>query len=655
MTVDTIDPDGLAGFLDELDAGGFVAVDTDRTIWDGPVRNSLRTFTPAKTMRIVIRDGWPYVQPTVQVDGVRWWHVSAGGPCLWQEGDNTKRWVTLDGILARIDEWAHHAADGFRSFDGAALDPQFHFTGERAGIVGCDTAAIIGQLSQEGQHGPVHLVYPPQGLGRVASGRGDGGPMTGKWFYRSDVPVPPATLDHFEAALTEKQRMLYEKQLGRHGMGVFMLVWPAAHGLATLIVLVAVKDGGRSVSVFDPTPTSLEARLRRAGPDGPLLGSRHVVLFGAGAIGSHLGSLLSRSGLGMLTIVDGDLLTPGVEVRHAGGAIGDRKVDALVQLVARFEWTEVVPVHMYTWRPSEIAGLIRDADLCLDATGNSLFAELLSRVSRRSHVAMITAALYRGGRLARVRRQLDTDTPILERHGRWAYPEIPRGTDATADYVGVETGCAGPIHNAPPASVSTVASLAARIAIDTLTGRRDEEDEVTEVLEPIEEPFDRRGRFVPAPPTVMVTDEARAAMVAAADAAVPNETGGLLIGVFDGHGEPCVIDAVELPTDEPTPTGYVVPAGATTPVLEQARLRDDRLGYLGEWHSHPSDQPASPKDVQTMLDLAHAAETRSPVLIVLRPDSTGTFHIDASVVVAGDLCPTRHVAVGPLPAEEVSS
>lgn len=654
MTVDTLDPDGLAGFLAELEAGEFVAVEDGRTIWEGPLRDSLRSFTSATTMRIVIHDGWPYVQPTVLVDRVRWWHASAGGPCLWQEGDNTKRWVTLDGILTRIDEWAFHAADGFRRFEGAALDPQYHFDGGCAGTVGCDTAGLIGGLTQNGQHGVVHLEFPQKGLPYVAAGLGRAGQAFGKWFYRSDVPVPPATLEHFEFALSTKQRALYEKQMENYSKGIFMLAWPAAHGLATLLLHVVEKEGRREALVFDPTPTSQEARLRRAGPDAPVLRQRDVVLFGAGAIGSHFASLLSRSGLGKLTAIDGDLLTPGVEVRHAGGDIGGRKVEALVALLAPFDWTKVVAVYRTTWSPSDIAGLIDGADLCIDATGNSLFAELLSRIAQQSDVPMITAALYRGGRLARVRRQMGADTPIVNRRGHWRYPELPRGVDEMADYVGVETGCAAPIHNAPPAAVTTVASLAARVATDLLTGRCAEEDEVIEVLEPIDVPFNQRGRFLPAPPVVMVTDEARAAMVAAAEVAHPNEAGGILIGVFDGRGEPCVAEAVELPAERPTTARYVLPAGTTSAAVEQARLRDVRLGYLGEWHSHPSDQPASPTDVQTMLQLADSTEVRSPVLIVVRRKANGTFDIDASVVVAGGLCLSRHVAVGPLPRVEAA-
>lgn len=600
-------------------------------------------------MRIVLRDGWPYVQPSVVVPGIRWWHATSG-PCLWQEGDNSKRWLTLDGILRRIDEWVAKAVDGFRDFDGAALDPQFHFDGEAGALVGVDPTGLIAGLAQDGQHGFIH-VETSGGFPVVAAGKGKGRELDGRWFYRSDVLVPPATLSDFEAALTEKQRALYEKRLAIQGEGLFSLIWPNPHGLASLVLRVDVRDGVRQSTVFRPTPISQEDRLRRAGPDAPTLRAKHVVLFGVGAIGSHLGSLLARSGVGSLGVVDGDVLTPVVIVRHASADAGSAKVDAFLRLAAPFTWTKVTPHPISRWTPSAIDALIDGADLCIDATGNSLFAELLSRVAARAEVPMMTVALYRGGRIARVRRQAATDRAIVERHEHWRYPEIPSPALPEDDFVGVEVGCVAPIHNAPPASVSTAASLAARVAIDQLTDRQEERDEIIEVLDPIEWPLDQRGRHQPMPPAVMLTDVARSSMLAAARAAHPNETGGILIGVLDGRGEPCVIEAVEIPPNNPSAARYAIPEGVTTPAVDAARTRDARFGYLGEWHSHPSDQPASPTDVSTMVSLAEAVDVVDPVLIVVRP-TDDRFVLDAHVVIDARLVTATLVAMGPLAEPE---
>ncbi len=59
--------------------------------------------------------------PAVTVEGIESWHADHDHLCLWQQGDNTKAWVTVEGIIARIDEWATQAQDDFGGFDGAAL------------------------------------------------------------------------------------------------------------------------------------------------------------------------------------------------------------------------------------------------------------------------------------------------------------------------------------------------------------------------------------------------------------------------------------------------------------------------------------------------------------------------------------------------------
>ena len=55
-----------------------------------------------------------------------------------------------------------------------------------------------------------------------------------------------------------------------------------------------------------------------------------------------------------------------------------------------------------------------------------------------------------------------------------------------------------PVNNAPPASVIACASRIAQVAIDTLTGRFEYDDEVIDVYRPlVEPPFDRIGQAAP--------------------------------------------------------------------------------------------------------------------------------------------------------------
>lgn len=83
---ETLDPEALQRFIDELIDAGFVP-DTSGRRFTGALRPSLAPFTDATEMTIVIRDPWPYRQPAVHVEGIDWWHAAHDSPCLWQPGD----------------------------------------------------------------------------------------------------------------------------------------------------------------------------------------------------------------------------------------------------------------------------------------------------------------------------------------------------------------------------------------------------------------------------------------------------------------------------------------------------------------------------------------------------------------------------------------
>ncbi len=105
----------------------------------------------------------------------------------------------------------------------------------------------------------------------------------------------------------------------------------------------------------------------------------------------------------------------------------------------------------------------------------------------------------------------------------------------------------------------------------------------------------------------------------AATEAHPLETGGILVGVFSS-GRPWVTRAIEVPTANRGPGYFVVPAVVTGQLLSEARNVDQRLGYLGEWHVHPSDVGPSRIDRATMKSLLTRTDgsPRHPILLIVR-------------------------------------
>src|SRR5438046_7342933 len=94
---------------------------------------------------------------------------------------------------------------------------------------------------------------------------------------------------------------------------------------------------------------------------------------------------------------------------------------------------------------------------------------------------------------------------------------------------------------------------------------------------------------------VLVAESAEAFMRTAAARAYPHETGGILLGVW-AERRPWVTHAREIGSPDRGPTHYVLPAGKTRALVEQMQHLDARLGYLGDWHTHPAEAAASPVD-----------------------------------------------------------
>ena len=105
-------------------------------------------------------------------------------------------------------------------------------------------------------------------------------------------------------------------------------------------------------------------------------------------------------------------------------------------------------------------------------------------------------------------------------------------------------------------------------------------------------------------------------MRAAAGCAHPRETGGILVGVW-AEGRPWVTHAFEVESRESGIAHYVLPAGTTRGVVEGLRRADPRLGYLGDWHTHPMDAPASGVDRQTVQKLTGTVDSGDGEIVLL--------------------------------------
>lgn len=148
---------------------------------------------------------------------------------------------------------------------------------------------------------------------------------------------------------------------------------------------------------------------------------------------------------------------------------------------------------------------------------------------------------------------------------------------------------------------------------------------------------------------VWLTEAAAEAIVERARRAHPQETGGILVGVLC-RDQPWITAAAEIPAGHSDSSYYELPKGARRRAVARFRRDDIRIGYLGEWHSHPDDVGPSGVDTEAMARVARdpAAACPRPVLIVARRVGSD-YELDARQVRGLRVRPVRLIAAGGLP------
>lgn len=501
--VSTLELASLEKLQSQLIEAEFEPLPGDLSEWRGPLVECLTQFTSASTMTIKFVDGWPFQHPRLYVQGMNEPHSNpAGDVCLWPSGAVSDQWLTFEGYVARIEEWARRTAEDDFGPEDFALDAHLAFAHTHP-----DAIATVNL-------GSLRLPDAPRGItvisGRWSMGKrvmeivgGSDNPIVGRAYWVKGVRAAPRDIETIRDLLSTEQRHNFERRY--HSVAesgeprLFLISWEREDEQEALVVLAENRDGVVAAEAIEVAPIDTEYLMLRAGDDARLLSEKRVIIFGIGAIGSNLAFRLAESGVGKLTLVDSDTLRPGNVVRHAASRrlVGAPKVGAVhLELENRTPWTVVKTIEGNTWNPDEIRKAIEDHDCVVDATGLASFTIQLSILGERTGIPLVSSALYYGGSLTRIRRQADpADVSIAKRSpdtGHLALP--PRETECFAH----EPGCSAPVNNASPVSVAAAAARTAFVVIDYLTGAMTYGDEVIEVLRPLDiARFDRVGIIRP--------------------------------------------------------------------------------------------------------------------------------------------------------------
>ena len=202
--------------------------------------------------------------------------------------------------------------------------------------------------------------------------------------------------------------------------------------------------------LFTPIGEAGQRRLARA----------KLAIVGCGATGSALASLLARSGVGTLRIIDRDYVEPSNLQRQVlfdenDAAESVPKAIAAAKKIAAFNSQIVVEPRVADLVPSNVDELLSGIDLILDGTDNFETRYLINDYAIKNAVPWIySAAVASYGVTLNI---VPGETACLA----CLFPDSPRGTFKTCETAGVLNS-----------AVNLVASIASTEAIKFLVGAR---------------------------------------------------------------------------------------------------------------------------------------------------------------------------------------
>ncbi|NWD50215.1 Mov34/MPN/PAD-1 family protein [Pseudomonas gingeri] len=343
--------------------------------------------------------------------------------------------------------------------------------------------------------------------------------------------------------------------------------------------------------------------------DAPLLA------IGAGAIGSNVSMIATRSGLGPWVVVDGDLTMPHNTVRQVqrNMAVGFPKAAIhQIELDSVFDEGGNTAISVDVFKPGDDAArlelALRNSAIAVDFSASPAVLGWLAD----QPVARAVSAFFGpdGSDLVILAenssRQIRLDEIEAQYFWAVATEESLKGHLAAArmDRIRYANACQDLSRPLPPWQLHTLCGLAAGRLAQVL----DEKDASFKIwrlnpdsgaVEAVCLPVHSVSRFTSVEMQVTVSDDVVRIMRDLRQQAGANETGGVLLGTYDNvRNTAHIVAALPAPPDsKQTPTYFIRGIKDLKPRIERlSEASAGRLQYIGEWHSHTGRVPARPSN-----------------------------------------------------------
>lgn len=450
-------------FVEQLEQRGLIAQD------DATLSGSVSTAAGPQEVRVVLRDEFPFRAPKVYPDDEfpRSWHREPDGAmCLYGE-DREERlpWLDPEDLIAMIRRWFDESAAGWPT-DAPVLDLNAYFErsdehrllvcGDLTGLTYVKFAATKTALTVTGPTAANRRVNRQR---TVKSRRQVG--------YVLDIGAPtepPVTWTDILRHIDENTAREVDTAAKNGNIGYALVQYERDGHQGVLALALAITGDGEVDASWVDAASNLPGDLTlRAGTQQDTLRTKHVLVLGAGALGSHICDSLARAGLGKITVRDHGIVEPGNLVRHLATDrhIGWSKTIAVKDIIEgrSFNQTDVRSIPSRLDNPREVPDLLRAHDVVIDATASGHVTAMLKHAVETLDERFISACLQENGSVVRV-----DVIPTLD--GRPTHdPVTPSGAQAA---VGYTTGCCDPVSLTPHHAVVEAAALAVRHAIGLL-------------------------------------------------------------------------------------------------------------------------------------------------------------------------------------------
>jgi hypothetical protein len=372
-------------------------------------------------------------------------------------------------------------------------------------------------------------------------------------------------------------------------------------------------------------------------------GRKTIAFIGAGALGSVVCEAMARSGLVDLNIVDEDVLAPHNLARHTlcQKDVGQFKAQTLAQrlneVYCGVEVAQGVSKSVQDLDSAEVQQVILGADFIVDCSASIAVQRWLADLpsTRPPVVSVFQVCAGRGTLILAesvstdVRVTIDAIESVVLANRR-DHPIVDEWLSEQVEPVQVGGGCRSASARVP----DTLCKLGGAWAADAILNWIDQGNWPTESGFGIQSVS--RG-IVPSVRTNWI--DVRMTSLSDGDQwkiwirqsvvedvkrqAGPNETGGILVGEIDRQRRVAyIVDSWAAPPDsESSPVGFVRGRCGLVPKLTLlATETRGRLGYVGEWHTHPRSAPATVSatdwaTIRRMADLLSA--DRLPALCLI--------------------------------------